>query len=164
MYKVEINKNEYPVTFKDNHVLLDGKKESWDLIHIKSNQFHLIKDHKTYHIEVLRVDQRHKTIELRINDRKFSATIKDKFDQLLEKLGMNQSNGSRVNLIKAPMPGLILEVCIKEGDQVVEGDKLMVLEAMKMENVIKCPSDGLIKSVAIKQGDRVEKNQTLIEL
>lgn len=164
MYKVEINKNEYAVSFDDQQILLDGKPEDWDLIHINHNQYHLIKDNKTYLIEVLEVDQRLRTMELRVNGHKFTPTIKDKFDQLLEKLGMNQANGSRVNLIKAPMPGLILEVYLKPGDQVNEGDKLIVLEAMKMENIIKSPSDGVIKSVAIIQGDRVEKNQTLIEL
>jgi len=164
MYQVEVNQTKYPITFKEHQILLNGKSESWDLIHVSNNRYHLIKENKTYQIEILEVDQQNKSVELRLNGHKFSATIKDKFDQLLEQLGMNQSNGTRVNLIKAPMPGLILEVCVKEGDQVSEGDKLMVLEAMKMENVIKSPSTSVIKSVAIKQGDRVEKNQSLIEL
>ena len=69
-----------------------------------------------------------------------------------------------VNDIKAPMPGLILEVNVKEGDEVKEGDYLLVLEAMKMENALTAPRDAVIKSISVEKGQTVEKNQLLIEM
>ena len=61
------------------------------------------------------------------------------------------------------MPGLVLSVLVKEGDEVKKGDNLLVLEAMKMENIIKSPADVTIKSIKIKASDKVEKNQVLIQ-
>ena len=61
------------------------------------------------------------------------------------------------------MPGMIIDLRVKAGDQVKAGDPLLVLEAMKMENIIKAPGEGTVKQVKIKKGDTVEKNQVLIE-
>jgi biotin carboxyl carrier protein len=61
------------------------------------------------------------------------------------------------------MPGLVIEYFVKEGDEVQAGDKLMILEAMKMENVIKATGEGKIKKLVVSKGNTVEKNQLLIE-
>ena len=74
------------------------------------------------------------------------------------------SNGAKsINAIAAPMPGLILDISIEEGQEVDENDQLVVLEAMKMENIITSPRKGVIKNIAIKVGDAVEKQQLLVE-
>ena len=65
--------------------------------------------------------------------------------------------------IKAPMPGLILEINVKVGQEVKEDEPLLILEAMKMENIITSPRDGIIKSISVNKTDAVEKNQLLIE-
>ena len=52
----------------------------------------------------------------------------------------------KITEIKAPMPGLVLDILIKEGDEVMENQPLLILEAMKMENVIKAPNAALVKS------------------
>jgi biotin carboxyl carrier protein len=89
--------------------------------------------------------------------------MQDKFDLLLEKMGMNASASGKVNNIKAPMPGLIIDLRVKDGDLVKAGDPLLILEAMKMENIIKSPGEGVVKSVKVKKGAGVEKGQVLIE-
>jgi biotin carboxyl carrier protein len=61
------------------------------------------------------------------------------------------------------MPGLIIDLKVKDGDQVKAGDPLLILEAMKMENIIKSPGDATVKSVKVRMGEGVEKNQVLIE-
>ena len=61
------------------------------------------------------------------------------------------------------MPGLIIDLKVKDGDQVKAGDPLLILEAMKMENIIKSPGDATVKSVKVTMGEGVEKNQVLIE-
>ena len=90
--------------------------------------------------------------------------IKDKYDALLKQLGMDKMLGSKMNLLKAPMPGLVLNVLVKEGDSIKKGDSLLVLEAMKMENNIKAAGDGVVKKVNVQVKQAVEKNQVLIEM
>ena len=83
-------------------------------------------------------------------------------DQLIESLGFEVGTSKKVNEIKAPMPGLILEINVKEGQDVKEGDPLLILEAMKMENVITSPREGVVKSLHVKQGETVDKDSLLI--
>jgi biotin carboxyl carrier protein len=112
---------------------------------------------------LVKADATTKSFTWKINGRNYSVSVKDKFDLLLEKLGMSEAAGSKVNSIKAPMPGLIIDLKVKTGDVVKQGDPLLILEAMKMENILKSPGDGEVKSIKIKKGDSVEKNQVLIE-
>ena len=79
-------------------------------------------------------------------------------------MGLSLGANAVENEIHAPMPGLILEVSVKEGDEVAEGDSLCVLEAMKMENALGAPRDGVVKAVHIAKGETVDKNALLIEL
>ena len=60
------------------------------------------------------------------------------------------------------MPGLVLDIKVEVGQEVLEGEPLLVLEAMKMENVLKSPADVVVKSIDVKQQAAVEKNQVLI--
>ena len=62
------------------------------------------------------------------------------------------------------MPGLILSVNVEEGQNVLEGETLLILEAMKMENAISAPKDGIIKAIAVKSGGTVEKGALMIEM
>ena len=78
-------------------------------------------------------------------------------------MGMNNTSAGKINSLKAPMPGLIIDLKVKAGDTVKQNDPLLILEAMKMENIIKSPGEGVVKLVKIKKGDSVEKNQVLIE-
>ena len=66
--------------------------------------------------------------------------------------------------IKAPLPGVILSIYVKVGDMVQVGQKLVVLEAMKMENEIKAPKDGTITSVNVNKGDAVESGTLLVTI
>jgi biotin carboxyl carrier protein len=64
--------------------------------------------------------------------------------------------------VKAPMPGKILEVLVKVGDQVKEDDEVIMLEAMKMENPIYAPADGTVKEIKVKANDSVETDQLMM--
>ncbi len=61
------------------------------------------------------------------------------------------------------MPGMVLNILVKEGDEVKKGDTLLILEAMKMENSLKATADGVIKKIVAVKGTAVEKNQILIQ-
>jgi len=68
------------------------------------------------------------------------------------------------NVVTAPMPGKVLRILVREGDEVKVGQGLLVLEAMKMENEIPSPKDGVVKKILVKEGDTVDTGQPLIEL
>jgi biotin carboxyl carrier protein len=76
-------------------------------------------------------------------------------------MGM-ESGKKKLKELKAPMPGLVLDVLVKSGDTVTIGQDLLVLEAMKMENSIKSPQEGVIDEISIQKQDKVEKNQILL--
>jgi biotin carboxyl carrier protein len=164
MLKVTINnKKEHQVTLEGaNGGKLDGNDFQWDVIGLKNGSFHVIKDNRSYTVEVLKADAAEKSFTIIVNGTKYSLSVKDKFDDLLKSLGMDNLNASKVNEIKAPMPGLVLDIRVAEGDAVKKGDPILVLEAMKMENIIKSPTDGIVKKINVKKGLAVEKNQVLI--
>lgn len=142
---------------------LDGNPVSGDLLRVNEHQYHLLINNRSYNVEVLRHNETEKQLVLRINGEKMNIDLKDKYDELLHRLGMDQTNSRKVNEVKAPMPGMVLNVLVSEGTAVKKGDALLVLEAMKMENILKSPCDGTIKKVAASKGSAVEKNQLLIQ-
>jgi biotin carboxyl carrier protein len=78
-------------------------------------------------------------------------------------MGMANGGARQVKEVKAPMPGLILQIQTAVGATVQKGDVLLILEAMKMENAIKSPVDGIIKAIPVNQGKSVDKNQVLVQ-
>ncbi len=154
MFKAKVNnKYEFEVA---------GNEKGIDLIEVKDGIFHIIKDNKSYNAEVLKTNKEEKSFTIRVNGNKYTVQLKDKYDELLEKLGMSNAASAKVKEAKAPMPGLVVDVRVKEGDTVKKGDALVVLQAMKMENILKCPADVTIKKVHVKKDDVIEKNQLLI--
>ncbi|MFH1194941.1 MAG: biotin/lipoyl-containing protein [bacterium] len=69
-----------------------------------------------------------------------------------------------VGFIKSPLPGVILSINVKEGDSVKVGDRLLLLEAMKMENNVNSDKEGKILSIKVKAGDSVLEGDLLIEI
>lgn len=94
----------------------------------------------------------------------FDVSIKSELDLLLQYMGLNSMVINKLKVIKAPMPGLVIEINVEEGQKVDENEKILVLEAMKMENVLKISHEAVIKKVLVKKGQAVEKGQILIEL
>ncbi len=168
MYTVKINndkaKNDaYEVKVLGKELFLNDELFDWDISKIKDNYYHILKDNKSYTLEVVEVDMDKKTIGLKINNEHFHLSVKSKLDLLLDKLGMSANNAAKLQELKAPMPGLILKIMVTEGQEVKKGDSIMILEAMKMENIIKSPGEGLVQSIVAKEGDSVEKNTLLVK-
>lgn len=126
-------------------------------------KYHILKNHSSYKAEVLNSEFNNKTYLVKVNSNSYNVKISDKLDQLISKMGFAIGTSKQIDSIKAPMPGLILDVMVKEGEEVKEDDALLILEAMKMENVITSPRDGVIKSVNISKGNAIDKGHLLIE-
>lgn len=134
-----------------------------DALNISENKYHILQEQKSYKAKITKADFDNKAYQVRINNNLYNIKILDALDLLINDMGFAVGTVKQVDFIKAPMPGLILEINVKEGTEVKENDPLLILEAMKMENIITSPRDGIIKSISINKGDAVEKNQLLIE-
>jgi biotin carboxyl carrier protein len=163
MYKASVNGKTFAIEPGDAGFKVNEEWVPLDIEKLSEGYFHVIHNNKSYRAEVVKADQATKTFLIKINGRTYPVELKDRFDLLLEKMGMNSGSSGKVNNIKAPMPGLIIDLKVKNGDTVKAGDTMLILEAMKMENIIKSPGEGVIKTVKIKKGESVEKNQVLIE-
>lgn len=163
MYKASVNGKQFEIAHNDDSFTINNEALKWDVVEISDGYCHVIVDNKSYKAELVKADHSTKTFSFKINGRIYSVTLRDKFDQLLEKMGMTNNAAGKVNNIKAPMPGLIVDLKVKDGDTVKTGDTLIILEAMKMENSIKSPGDAVVKIVKVKKGASVEKGQVLIE-
>ena len=133
-----------------------------DIVPAGNGSFHILHHGKSFLAEVVRADFPEKSLQVRINGTVYEVHLSDHYDQMVQRLGLASVSGQLVKDIKAPMPGLVLEVAVTPGASVKKGDTLLILEAMKMENIIKAPGDGEIEVVHVKQGEAVEKNQLLI--
>lgn len=134
-----------------------------DVISDQDNQFHLLLDNRAYRAELLEHDLRTKTYVFRIEGETYKVVLSDDYDRLVDQMGLKAGLTTQANDIKAPMPGLVLEIKVEEGQDVSEGEPLLILEAMKMENVIKAPADVTIKSIQCEKGQAVEKGALLID-
>ena len=163
MYKININNGyNYKVDKNGDDVFINGANVTADIKQLNKSSWHIINHLKSYNVEVISFNYSEKTAEIKVNNNIYNITAKDQFDILLEKLGLNSLDATKVSEIKAPMPGMVLKVFVTVGMDIKKGDNLFVLEAMKMENIIKSPADVIVKTVKIKPGDKVEKGQILM--
>jgi len=135
-----------------------------DLVRKSPAEFHLIKDHRSINARLVETDITGKKLKIEIAGEIFDIEIKDELDQLLEIMELGTASKKQVKEIRAPMPGLVLEIAITAGQEVNEGDKILILQAMKMENSVIIHTQAKIRKVVVTAGQAVEKGQVLVEL
>ena len=134
---------------KQNYSFIPLGQNRYSLIHNdKSHLLHIIKDNGIYHVHV---DGYH-----------FPFLVEDERMRALRKLVTQSVVSSGEHTIKAPIPGLITQIKIAEGDVIRHNDSLLILEAMKMENEIKADFSGIISKICVTQNSAVEKDQDLL--
>ena len=151
------------IEYKQGQMHIDGTPTNLTFEN-QLNGNYLIKngDHELQ-AEVLEVDDAKKKFTIKIDNGIYTIDLQDETDALLEKLGMTHLQQIVIKDVKAPMPGLILDILIEVGQEVKKGDALMILEAMKMENVLKATGEGTVSSIEVEKGQSVEKNSILIK-
>ena len=164
MYKIT-GKQSFDVTPTEgkSEGLLNGDFYSLDIEKVDAQTWHILKDNMSYYVQWIERNDEAKTYTLKVNGSLIVLEAKNEFDILLEKMGMANAGSAKVSKLKAPMPGKVLDVLVTVGQEVVKGDGLVILEAMKMENVLKADDVGVVKSVNVSIGEAVEKNNVLIE-
>ena len=147
----------------DKFAFSDADLGSLDFTRIDDRHFHVLADGVSYRAELVRHDFRRKTFTIKINGGKYDLQLADAYDQMVERLGLSVVDQAPAGDIKAPMPGLVLQLLVETGATVEAGAPLLILEAMKMENVIKAPVAGTVAELPVRQGTAVEKGQLLVK-
>jgi biotin carboxyl carrier protein len=165
MYTVALKEKTYTVDFnKDNgkEGLINNQAFSFSLDSENKNRFQLTYKDKTYKVVVIDYQAEKNIVVLKINNDKVTMNVSNDLDLLLKEMGMDMASSQKINEIKAPMPGLVLDILVEPGQEVHQGDTILVLEAMKMENNIKTPVDAVVKEVRCEKSKAIDKNDILI--
>ena len=155
-YKVNVND-----TFHFN--MEQESVSQLDIVSIASDKFHILHENIPYRAEIIASDFLKKNYTVKVNNNTYTVTISNPLDIFIKEMGFETGLSKQVNFIKAPMPGLILEINVSVGQTVEENDNLIILGAMKMENSFLSPRNGVIKFISVSVGDAVDKGQLLIE-
>lgn len=153
-----VKANEFVFTFDQEEI------DKADFIKKNPTEFNLIRNNRSVNAKLLESDITGKEVKIEVDGETFELVIKDELDQMLDRMGFSTVSSKHIKEIKAPMPGLVLEIAVKEGQEVEEGDKILILEAMKMENSIMIHTNARIKRIAVSAGQAVDKGQVLVEL
>jgi len=155
----------YLVTVDDTEFSLSADDlSSLDIQILTDATYHLLDNGKAYHLELTAANFSDRILSVLINGNKYQIRIKDSYDQLVDQMGLLSGAFQKAKDIKAPMPGLIMNVLVEVGQEIEEGTPLLVLSAMKMENQILAQGAGTIKAIEVNVGDAVDKGQLIIEM
>lgn len=134
-----------------------------DAVKTTDTGYHILHDNTSYKADIVTSDFTKKTYQILVNNRAYTVDIADAVDLLIKDMGFSVGASKQSNALSAPMPGLILDVQVSAGQEVKEGDTLVILSAMKMENSFVSHMDGIIKAVHVTKDDAVDKGQLLVE-
>ncbi|MCC6599693.1 MAG: acetyl-CoA carboxylase biotin carboxyl carrier protein subunit [Crocinitomicaceae bacterium] len=163
MIHATVNGKTFDIELRGREIRINDSEVLPDIYRIDDKTLHLLWNNRSYTAEVCDIHSDTKEVKIKVNGNIYTVLLKDRFDVLLKNLGLDSGTAKKQKEVKAPMPGMVLNVLVAEGDSVDKETPLVILEAMKMENVIKSPAPGKVKRLGVNQGQAVEKNAILIE-
>lgn len=156
---------DYKVRANDFEFLFSkAEVEASDMIQIAPGVFNIIKNGRSVNVQISTTDETLKRMKVEVEGQIFEVEIREELDQLLDEMGFGAASHTQIKDIKAPMPGLVLDILITEGQEVKAGEPLLILQAMKMENSITVHAPATIKTIAVVKGQAVDKGQLLLQL
>ena len=152
---------------KSGNWLFDGKEiqtKEGTFVKWYDHQFFLLMHKgKKYHGEIIKNDSENNHLTIKINQRIFEVKRKGELDELITSLGLDKQKVKKLKELHAPMPGRVLKIFVKKGDEIQLGANVLSLEAMKMENILKAEGVGVVGAILISEGNVVDKGTVLIE-
>ena len=163
-YIATINDKQYEVeVVSQRQVRVNGKTYDVDFQLVSGQPiFSLLVNGGSYQAHVFPGDE--DTLQVLMRGTLYTATIEDEREKRLKVAGGSRTTQTGEFTLRAPMPGLIVKVPVKEGDAVKKGDVLVILESMKMQNELKSPREGRVTRVQVKTGDSVEQRQGMVSV
>ncbi len=117
---------------------------------------------RKYPVEIVR--SRQNKYEVLFNDISYTFTVETPFSLQRMKVLNSKRGKAEQESVRAPMPGKIIDVLVREGSPVLRGEPVVILEAMKMQNEILSPVNGIVKSVIARANTNVMKDDLLVEI
>jgi biotin carboxyl carrier protein len=162
----------YIATIDDHQFVIDVNREGEvsvnDVVHTADMQtiggsrlYSLIVDGRSYDIFIDEQDERYLLV---MQEGIFEVKVEDERTRRLAGLQRAPMAPAGEILIKAPMPGVVVDVPVEVGQVVEAGDRVVVLESMKMQNEFRTPRGGTVRTARVKPGDRVDQNQILLTI
>ncbi len=143
-------------------VQVDDKRYELDIVEVEKGVYSIIYNGHSYNIELIEGGSNKKYI---VNT--FARTFNLEIIDAEAKYIKNRSKGldaEGANQIVSPMPGKIVRIPVKAGDQVVTGQTLIIVEAMKMQSEFKATGDKTVREILVREGDTVNAHQLMIRL
>lgn len=157
-YRVNVGNREYVVDVTGDQVSVDGKPIEASLTPLNSGGLMLLrKENRAREMHVL--PQGNSAYAVMVNGRHLIAQV-EKGNGKPKKRNEQASHGT----ISAPMPGMVVDVLVKEGQRVDSGEPLVILESMKMQMQLRSPFSGQVSRVAVCNKAQVEKGMLLIQV
>ncbi|MCK4577568.1 MAG: acetyl-CoA carboxylase biotin carboxyl carrier protein subunit [Candidatus Marinimicrobia bacterium] len=142
-------------------VAINGQEPQLDLVRLSRYSYSLLMDGASHFLSI-RPSREGYMVTLR--QQTYIIKLRTELDLTIDKMGLRNKAASRSGTVAAPIPGLIGAINVAEGDVIQVGDKLLILEAMKMENEIVAGQNGTVRTVLVETGQAVEKGTALLEL
>jgi biotin carboxyl carrier protein len=157
-YYVSINNHEYQVKIKGSQLLVDNQPVENNLVTLNGNGLHML-DQGQRSLEMTISSKEVDSYEVQVSGRRFIARVEPERPRKRRRNAL-QAAGD----LRAPMPGLVVNVLVKEGDQVANGQTLVVLESMKMQMQMRSAVAGTVAQVGVRLGQQVSKGCLLVSV
>jgi biotin carboxyl carrier protein len=158
LYSVVIDGKEYQVNLTGDTATVNGEQLDVELLPVDDNGLYLLKrGHAAIEIYIHQISQG--SLEVLIGRQKIEASVENFHRRALPSQGQ-YTDGD----LRAPMPGVVVEILTQVGQQVSEGDVLVIMESMKMKMQMRTLVSGQVKTIAIEPGQDVEKGDLLVAI
>ena len=165
MIKAKVGSNkEFEIEKRGDVTLVNGKKMTPDVLFLLNGTQHWLVNNRSFRVEIEEVNRIEKKYQICVNGKSFQVELKERLDDLLHEMGMDSVASQKINDLYAPMPGLVVDILVKEGQAIKKGDTIIILEAMKMENSLKAMADATVKKIVVTKGAAVDKNAVLVQM
>lgn len=162
-YFAEIEGKEYRIEIlSESRVVINGTSHEIDYQTLKQHaSCSLLVDGRSFEPNTY---QENGGWEIHLQGRRFNVIVEDERERRLRMASGQTSIQKGKFTLQSPMPGLVIDIQVEVGDEVKEGQVLLILESMKMQNELKAPRDGKIARIQAKINDNVERKETLLIL
>lgn len=161
-YIATVNDREFVIDInREGEIVINGIPRVVDMQTIDDRLYSLLLDGKSHDIFVDVQDEKYVLIT---SDGLFEVKVEDERTRRLAGLRRSLAAPSGEVLIKAPMPGVVVDIPVSKGQTVQAGEVVIIIESMKMQNEFRAPRAGTVHTVRVKVGDRVEQNQGLVSI
>ena len=146
----------------EGQIAVDGQVINADMQQMPdTTMYSIIIDGKSHDV---RLNEGNGVYEVLLGGEIFEIVVEDERTRRLAGLKKGAVANSGEIIIKAPMPGVVVEVPVKEGDEVEKGEIILILESMKMQNEFKAPRAGTIHAIRVAAGDKIDQNAVMITI